>query len=83
MNHVQMNHVQMNHVQIIPFNYSTRVTYSTTKHVPIYAYMFIRLFEATERVLKVGFELVAIVVHDSAQMPVFSIWHVKMGCFFY
>lgn len=83
LNRVQMNHVQMNHVQIVPFDYSTCVTYSTTNCVPIYAYLFIRLFEATECVLKAGFELVAIVVHDSAQMTVFSIWRVKMGSFFY
>lgn len=73
MNRVQMNRVQMNLVQIVPLNYSAHVTYSTTKHAPIYAYIFICLFEVTERVLKAGFKLAAIVVHDSAQMPVFGI----------
>lgn len=66
MNHVQMNRVQMNRVQMNPFDYST------TKHVPIYEYLFIRLFEAIECVLKACFNLVAIVVHVGAQMPVFG-----------
>lgn len=73
MNRVQMNRVQMNHVQMNPFDNSTRVTYSTTKYVPIYEYLFICLFEATERVLKACFNLVAIVVHVGAQMPIFGI----------
>lgn len=73
MNRIQMNHVQMNRVHINPFDYSTCVTYSTAKRVPIYEYLFIYLFEATECVLKVGFKMVAIVVHGIAQMPIISI----------
>ena len=73
MKRVQMNHVQMNRVQIDLINYSTCVTYSTPNCVPIYEYLRICLFEAIECVLKACFNLVAIVVHVGAQMPIFGV----------
>ena len=73
MNHVQMKRVQMKRVQIDLINYSTCVTYSTPNCVPIYEYLRICLFEAIECVLKACFNLVAIVVHIGAQMPIFGV----------
>ena len=73
MKRVQMKRVQMKRVQIDLINYSTCVTYSTPNCVPIYEYLRICLFEAIECVLKACFNLVAIVVHVGAQMPILGV----------